>query len=283
MNWKQFAIVCALGVASCGSGMARAGDLPSGAGRDLPSEARAVFATKCALCHGPDVPNPRAGFGHVLDLKRLAAEPDKVVPSKPDESGLWQQVHNEEMPPPNSPAGALTAQEKEVIRAWIEAGAPADSFAPSSQANEAPAAPVVWRALLWVGKFHLLLVHFPIALLFAAVAGELGALWTPRQGPSPAVRFCLNLGAVSAVAAASVGWLFALGRHDSSGLLALHRWFGTMAAAWAVAVAVWSEVGARRGTRSWAARALLLVGALLVGVTAHLGGLMIHGKGFYDW
>src|SRR3989442_11709318 len=30
--------------------------------------------------------NPRSGFGHVLDLRRLAADHDKVVPSKPDES-----------------------------------------------------------------------------------------------------------------------------------------------------------------------------------------------------
>jgi len=48
-------------------------------------------------------------------------------------------------------------------------------------------------------------------------------------------------------------------------------------------VAVSSELDARRGVRSWGTRALLLAGALLVGVTAHFGGLLVHGRGFFDW
>jgi hypothetical protein len=28
---------------------------------------------------------------------------------------------------------------------------------------------------------------------------------------------------------------------------------------------------------------LLLAGVLLTAVAAHLGGLMVHGKDFYDW
>jgi hypothetical protein len=108
-------------------------------------------------------------------------------------------------------------------------------------------------------------------------------MWMGRRPPSPAVRFCLGLAAASAVPAVALGWLFALGGHSPSGLLALHRWLGTAAGACAVAVAVFSEVDARRGVRSWSTRALLLAGALLVGISAHLGGLMVHGQGFFDW
>jgi hypothetical protein len=63
----------------------------------------------------------------------------------------------------------------------------------------------------------------------------------------------------------------------------LHRWFGTAAAVWSVAVAVFSEVDERRGVRSRGSRLLLLAGVLLVSTAAHFGGLMVHGKGFYDW
>jgi hypothetical protein len=254
------------------------------AGRDLAAEVRAVFSGKCARCHGPGLPRPRAGFGHVLDLRRLGAEPDKVVPGKPDESGLWQQVHSGEMPPPDSPSGPLTAQQKEVIRAWIAAGAPAESSAPAPQeTDDPPSPPVAWRALRWLGKFHLLIVHFPIALLAAATAGELWSVWKGGRAPSPAVRFCVGLAAASAVPAVALGWLLALGLHGPSGLLALHRWLGTAAGACAVVVAVYSELDARRGVRGWGTRALLLAGALLVGITAHFGGLLVHGRGFFDW
>jgi hypothetical protein len=245
---------------------------------------RAVFSAKCARCHGPDLPRPRAGFGHVLDLRRLAAEPDKVVPSKPGESGLWQQVQSGEMPPPDSPAGPLTSQEKAVIRAWIEAGAPAERSAQvGDKAKDPPSLPVVRRTLLWLGKFHLPVVHFPIALLVAAMVAELWSAWKGRRGPSPQVRFCLGLAAAFAIPAVALGWLFASGGRDTSGLLALHRWIGTGAGAWAVALAIRSELDVRRGVRSWSTRALLLVGVLMVGVAAHLGGLMAHGQGFFDW
>jgi mono/diheme cytochrome c family protein len=83
-----------------------------------------IFRAKCAGCHGPDLPRPRGRFGYVLDLKRLAADPEKIVPGRPAESELWALVEHDEMPPPDAPRGRLTPSEKETVRAWIEAGAP---------------------------------------------------------------------------------------------------------------------------------------------------------------
>jgi uncharacterized membrane protein len=230
---------------------------------------------------------PRGGFGYLLDLRRLAADSDKVVPSHPNDSGLWQMVQSGEMPPPDSPSGALTAQEKEVIRAWIAAGAPAegtpqehDKGTPPQE--NAPASSPALRTLRWLGKFHLLLVHFPIALLVAALLGEAWSVGKGRREPAHAVRFCLALAAVFSVPTAALGWLLALGE-ASSDLLALHRWLGTAAAACAVALAVSSERDVRRGARGWATRLLLLAGVLLVGLAAHFGGLMVHGRHFLRW
>jgi mono/diheme cytochrome c family protein len=92
--------------------------------RDLASEVQVVFKLRCASCHGPNLTRPRGGFGYVLDLRRMASNRELVVPSKPDTSPLWTVIQNEEMPPPGSPSGPLTRKEREVIRAWIAAGAP---------------------------------------------------------------------------------------------------------------------------------------------------------------
>src|ERR1041385_5467776 len=154
----------------------------------LAAEVRAVFAAKCAGCHGPDLPKPKGRFGYVLDLRRVAGNPEMVIPGKPDESELWALVVHGDMPPADSPRGPLTAAEKGVIRAWIVAGAPdaplpARGVSDPMFATEPPSAagsPVTLpapRAVRWLGKFHLLLLHFPIALVLAAGVGELVAAW----------------------------------------------------------------------------------------------------------
>ena len=275
MRW--WSATCAVLAFAFTSGTARA--QPAGGERDLAAEVRDVFARKCVGCHGADLPNPKGRFGYVLDLRKVAGNPEMVIRGRPDESELWVLVSRGEMPPPDSPTGALTAREKDTIRAWIAGGAPAGDESPAGPAAPPPAR----RALRWLGKFHLLVVHFPVALLVAATLGEMWSVWKGTPVPSPAVRFCVGLAAVTAVPAVVLGWLFALGGYGSSGLLALHRWVGTVAGAWVVVVAVSSEMDARRGARSWGTRVLLLTGVVLVGVTAHFGGLMVHGTDFFDW
>src|SRR6478752_3637079 len=77
-------------------------------GDDLGAEARAVFAAKCAGCHGPDLPKPKGRFGYVLDLRRVAGNPELVIPGRPDESELWRLVRHADMPPADSPSGPPT-------------------------------------------------------------------------------------------------------------------------------------------------------------------------------
>lgn len=266
--------------------------------QDLASEVRAVFAGKCAGCHGPGLPKPRGRFGYVLDLGRMAANPKMVVPFDPEGSKLWVLVRDEEMPPEGHPAGPLSPGEKGAVRAWIAAGAPAAPPGPSpgTSPSTVPAAegkgsgsrglPSGKRVLGWLGKFHILVVHFPIALLLAAAAGELWCVWRRRPAPWAAVRFCVFLGAGGAAAAVVLGWLDAdFGGYGAGAadLLRLHRWVGTGAGLWAVATALLSERDALRGRRSWTFRLLLGIGALLVGAAGHLGGGLVHGEDFFNW
>jgi hypothetical protein len=240
---------------------------------------------------------PKGRFGYVLDLRRVADNPEMVIPGRPDESELWALVRHGDMPPADSPHGPLTATEKEVIRAWIAAGAPdarpaapgASEPAPgpgSSFAPNPPTASPVPRAVRWVGRFHLLLLHFPIALVLAAGVGELASAWRGSRVPSPAVQFCLSLAAVAAVPTVALGWLHAAagGGVGSPQLLAAHRWLGTAAGTWVVGTALCARRDARRGVRGRGVRAALVaVGLPLIIATAHVGGLMAHGRDFLDW
>jgi uncharacterized membrane protein/mono/diheme cytochrome c family protein len=253
--------------------------------RDLASETLAVFSAKCAGCHGPKLPKPRGRFGYVLDLARVAANPEMVVPRAPDESELWQLVSRDEMPPDDAPTGPLSDEQKGVIRAWIAAGAPANSISPTTENVQQPtaAAPSPGTGIFSrLGPFHLVAVHFPIALLIAAAVAEFWRVLRGGRRPTPEVRFCVLLGALSAVLTASLGWIHASNGYGAGAprILFVHRWIGTTAAAWAVGTAILSEWEERRGVRSPWFRAWLFCGALLVAVEGHLGGMLVHGGDF---
>ena len=79
-----------------------------------------ILARRCLECHDPAT---RKGK---LDLSRreLALAGGKngppIVPGKPLESLLWEQIESEDMPKKQEP---LSAEEKKIVREWIEAGA----------------------------------------------------------------------------------------------------------------------------------------------------------------
>ncbi|HEV3142655.1 MAG TPA: c-type cytochrome domain-containing protein [Gemmataceae bacterium] len=259
---------------------------------DLTTQTVAIFAAKCAGCHGPNLAKPRGRFGYVLNLARVASDREKIVPGSPDESELWELVKRGEMPPADSPTGPLSPEQKAVIHDWIAAGAPsaANSKAESPpvlgqesrNSPEASTPTLLARTLGRLGAFHLLVIHFPIALLIAAAVRELWGAWQGERRPSPTVRFCVILGAASAVASAVLGWLHAANGYGSAmpQSLNLHRWLGTAAAAWAVGTALFSEWEYRRESRSIWFRGWLLIASVLVAGAGHLGGMLVHGEQF---
>jgi mono/diheme cytochrome c family protein len=267
--------------------------------RELPSRVRSIFVAKCSECHGRGLSRPRAAL-YLDELGQLAANLEWVVPHEPERSYLWTLIRDDDMPAKGAKAGALNAQEKEIIRAWIAAGAPVPkSFqVPSPSARAArestgtftpPSAPVpqslMTRLFAWFGRFHVLVIHFPIALLAAAALAEAIAAWRGSWIPSPTVRFCLIVGAASTTAAAALGWLHAdLGGfgNASTSILAVHRWLGTIGGMGAAAIAVLSERHSRRGRRSTFFRIALWTVTVVVAATAHFGGLMVHGNNFFD-
>jgi mono/diheme cytochrome c family protein len=79
--------ICCLFAVGIGPGGAPAGrDLPGEA--ELASRVQALFAARCADCHGPSLRQPLGRFGYVLDLKRMAENPRLVKPFHPEASKL---------------------------------------------------------------------------------------------------------------------------------------------------------------------------------------------------
>src|ERR1700674_2468132 len=96
--------------------------------------------------------------------------------------------------------------------------------------------------MAYIGKFHPLLVHFPIALVLAAAAAELVALATPRTAWRIVAVANIRAGAALGVVTAVTGWLFASSPLvDASPSLEWHRWLGMAGAAGAIGAALLSS------------------------------------------
>ena len=131
------------------------------------------------------------------------------------------------------------------------------------------------RLLAWLGNMHPFAVHFPIALI---PASWLALLIARRRGHAvDAMRAVIVFGALSAVAAAALGWLaggFAL--PDADPIKSAHRWLGTLLAAIMVAIGAWAfRNGQAVNTRAmgWALGGM----TLLLLVQGWLGAALTHG------
>jgi len=266
-----------------------------GEGVKAAARVREIFETKCIDCHGPELPRPKGKFGYVLDLKRMSENPDYVEKGKPDKSELYKLVLNDEMPGEDANVPPLTKDEKEIVRRWIELGAPDAPQTASDHpvatvavATDTKARPWWKKALEWVGRFHPVSTHFPVALMMVAVLAESISWWTRRESWLQTVRFLVVLSALGSVATAGLGWInayFSSYSKDPGALLWWHRWLGTGTTIWTVVCAVLIVIhecqeGSKERQRF---RGALLLGAMLVGVSGFLGSALIYGLEHYAW
>jgi uncharacterized membrane protein len=144
------------------------------------------------------------------------------------------------------------------------------------------------RLVAWLGRFHPVIVHFPIALsLLAALAAVLGRFRASEPFKHTA-RVAMHGAAVTAVPAILLGW-FAAAATPHPGLdavLGWHRWLGTAAGAGLIAVAACTELAYRRtdGSRwAWPVVIGSVLMALVVGIVGHLGGILVFGPDHFAW
>jgi len=122
-----------------------------------------------------------------------------------------------------------------------------------------------------LGKWHLLALHLPAALLFALPALE----WLhPSDEPSRPVRTLADIAAAGTWLATALGILHGHFNGFEGEDVERHLQLGVFAAA--VSSLAWALMGLRRPRRI----ALQCLAALGVALAAHIGGEMVHGEGF---
>src|SRR5215467_2754612 len=129
----------------------------------------------------------------------------------------------------------------------------------------------------FVGRFHPLSVHFPIAVLLIVPLFEI--LGRKRSAPFLllSVSFLLLLAAGGAILSAVLGWCLARGGGYSGPLIRQHMWGGLLVAA-ASLICWWLRSRGDAAAPSRLYLALLLLAISLVSFTGYRGGQVAHGE-----
>jgi uncharacterized membrane protein len=136
-----------------------------------------------------------------------------------------------------------------------------------------------------IGKLHLLVLHFPLALIIVAAFADAVSLWR-RQGLfKDAGYFCIVVGAITAIPAVITG-LILLPTLQLTGEMAdlgeMHESLGLIATCLAVGAAGVRLYRRNRLGGLWAvAYAILIVASVaLISLTGHYGGMLAFGKDY---
>ncbi len=124
--------------------------------------------------------------------------------------------------------------------------------------------------LHYSGRFHPLILHFPIVLLILAVANSF-----TRQKHH--LHFLLGIAVIFTLLTAILGFFLSSGGYEGGLLLTRHKWLGT---ALALLSGVWyglEFIGRKNG---WALRSLQATLLVLVVSASHYGAMITHGDDF---
>ena len=120
---------------------------------------------------------------------------------------------------------------------------------------------------------HVVLVHFPIALFLTAVGFDAAAQWTKKPVFATVARYNMMIAAIATLPVMLTGllaWQWQLEGHKLKGILLQHLVLGVISSIliWLV---WWMH---RRASRIAFRLPVELLAALVVAVTAHLGGFL---------
>ena len=268
----------------------------------LDDEIRRIFNRSCTECHAEGISTKVREFGYILQLPKLAYNGEFVDLDDPEFSILIECLVDGTMPPPKSHATSppLSDEEIETVRQWVfslqdkrpinpekkdSVGTNSnDNNDPASTSQESghyiPAEEPPFSLAAFIGHFHPIFLHFPIALLICAFLRQILAWWKPSTAAGDSIRYMLWLGALSAIASAVSGWLAGEYLWDTPDGKAVsdHRWQGITATALAICLVVIYEVKRCKEWR-WVTPVyvlLLVATVFFIFLAAHHGGKMSH-------
>ncbi len=138
-----------------------------------------------------------------------------------------------------------------------------------------------------IGKLHVVIVHFPIALAFCAVLADLLWIVTRKDRFRDAGVYCLVLAAISGLPVVVTGLAVARARGpelvgDYVSIVTIHKYLG-IASFIIAGLAAGIRLGCRQQLKRWWLVAYcILMPALVISIalTGHYGGMLVHGKNF---
>ncbi len=125
------------------------------------------------------------------------------------------------------------------------------------------------RLVSWVGRWHPLVLHFPIVLLLIAIFLGL----TGKKVP----HLLLTVGVLSALITAVSGFFLGKDALVKGDLLFWHQWLG---GAVALLAALWYALDNMQLDKKVYTKAIQVVLIGLVAITGHYGGMVTHGEDF---
>jgi len=133
----------------------------------------------------------------------------------------------------------------------------------------------------FLGRFHPLLIHFPIVAVVIAAVLE----WHYRSGQREVqvlVQWSYRLAFYSALLATGLGWLLFKSGDYAGTYIVRHQWFAiamTIALLWSMCIRQ-NYLDHRHTFHQKIYQFLLVVAVVLMGITGHLGGSVTHGSDF---
>lgn len=152
--------------------------------------------------------------------------------------------------------------------------APGEANAPVKVATPPPP-PAAEAGLIPKHGFHPVIIHFPIALfIFGALLELIG--WRKKDGVMrQSGWYCLLAGSVTSLGAVATGlYAFFQNGYGWEGQVLIHFILAVSSTVLMLGTTAWRRKGAHE---SMAYIILLLLTAILVGVTGHFGGNLVYG------
>lgn len=136
--------------------------------------------------------------------------------------------------------------------------------------------------VLFLGRFHPLVVHLPIGFLLFAVLLEVVGRFSKNTSLTAATPLALLAGAISAAFACILGYLLSLGGGYDQDQLNGHMWFGIFTTvlaffAWLVKI---DKIQFSFFKKARPNMALLTLLVMVLSVTGHYGGNLTHGSDY---
>ncbi|RRQ47999.1 hypothetical protein DZC72_09680 [Maribacter algicola] len=137
--------------------------------------------------------------------------------------------------------------------------------------------------VLFLGRFHPLVVHLPIGILIFAFFLELLSKFQKQSNFDAVIKIALLLGTISAFFASVLGYMLSQSGDYEEGMLNSHFWLGVATTAvtflaWVLKTDFFPLPASFKVVRSNIAILTLIV--VLISITGHYGGNLTHGSDY---